>query len=110
MYHLTCYTLTTASLDRRMGSKTHTVSLTLDVCPTQEHSSHGKPNVYLDLSDQRHETTLPGGYNRAKLVEAVKEGVEGGCLQGKGSPLLLASTRAVSYMLGCGGGDKNSPS
>lgn len=74
----------TALLDRRVGSKTHTVSLTLHLSPTQELSSHGKPNVYLDLSNQRHETALPGGFHRAKLVEAVKEGVEGGCLQGKG--------------------------
>ena len=77
-----------------MGSKTHTVSLTLHIRPTQELSSHGKPNVYLDLSSQRHETALPGGYHKAKLVEAIKEGVEGGCLQGKGSPLFKMYTHA----------------
>ena len=66
-----------------MGSSRHTVSMTIDMCPANDISlsSHGKPNVYLDLSDQRHEA-LPGGYTKAELMEAIKEGVEGGCLQG----------------------------
>lgn len=71
------------SLDRTVGHKRHTVSLTLDVSPTHDlsGSAHGKPLVYLDLSKQRHES-LPGGYSKEQLTEAVKEGVEGGCLQG----------------------------
>lgn len=85
-----------------MGSKTHTVSLTLDICPAQEHTSHGKPNVYLDLSNWRHETTLPGGYTKTKLVEAVKEGVEGGCLQGPllGFPVLYLDVTVSDVILG----------
>ena len=66
-----------------MGSKTHSVSLTLDISPAHDLSSHGKPSVNLDLSGQRHKA-LPGGYSKEKLVEAIKEGVEGGCLQGTG--------------------------
>jgi hypothetical protein len=76
------FSLIPALLDRRMGTRTHSVALTVDICPSQEQLAHGKPNVHLDLSDARHEATLPGGYSKAKLVEAVKEGVEGGCLQG----------------------------
>ncbi len=75
--------LVVVSVDRVVGSKHHVVSLMLEITPYSSESSHGKPSVHFDLASQRHEAQLPGGYSKAELVEAVKEGVEAGCLQGK---------------------------
>ena len=72
----------TASLDRSIGSKRHTVSLTLNITPSHDFSSLGEPNVVLDLASQRH-GLLPGErFTREELIDAIKKGSEGACSQG----------------------------
>ena len=83
------------SLDRTVGSKHHAVSMTLELMPTSNDSSHSKPSVHLDLAGQRHEEQMPGGFSKAELLEALQEGVEGGCLQG----MCVMSAVFVSWIL-----------
>lgn len=76
------------SLDRTIGSKRHNVSMTLRISPqldtsSSSSSSNFSPKVFLDLASRRHESQLlPGGHAKKDLMHAIREGVEGACIQG----------------------------
>lgn len=76
------------SLDRTLGSKRHSVSMTLRLGRRIDtaSSSNFRPDVYLDLNNHQDETLLHGGHDEADLTQAIRDGVEGACLQGNHPP------------------------
>ena len=82
----TCYFDCLVSLDRTIGSKRHTVSATIRVCPKADtFTACSSASLRPEVSFRHDVQQTLRSYSMEELAAAVTEGVEGACIQGMSS-------------------------